>query len=285
MITLSRERVEHLRNERYHRLPSLRLRTEDDAVRFVDEVGFCLLFPVQRIELPSLWEAVNGGRRPVPRHHDDYELGLTWEWKDTLPSQKQVFYGKILRGKGTLISLSLLPCFYALSKNYGGLDDYLIEYEEGRMSEEAKRIYEVLLEQGASPTGVLRREAGLWGKSNTSRFDRALTELQRGLKIAKVGISDTNRWRYSYVYDLLLRWLPQVPRQAREITRAEAKRRLILTYLETVVVATADQIARLFGWEPEWTARGIRLLIEERLVDEAEVEGVSGKVLAWVGAL
>ncbi|MFQ6058429.1 MAG: DNA glycosylase AlkZ-like family protein [Anaerolineae bacterium] len=278
-MTLTQAQVEQLRNERYHRLPARRLRSEDDAVRFVDEVGFCLLFPVQGMELPSLWEAINGCRRPVPRHHDDYELGLTWRWKDTLPSQKRIFYGKILKGKATLISLALLPYFYALSENYGDLDDYLLEYEDGLLSEEAKRIYEVLLERGASPTGVLRREAGLWGKSNMARFDRALVELQRGLKIAKVGISDANRWGYSYVYDLLPRWLPHVPKQAREITRAEARQRLITKYLDTVVVATADQMARLFGWEREWVAGALRRLIEEGLVTQVEVEGLTGEYL------
>jgi len=277
---LTLEEIERRRVEIYRLRPELHLRTEEEAARWIDQVGFCLLFPVKGIELPNLWEAVCGRRRVLTSEHHTEGMDETWTWKDTLPARKRVFYAKLLRGKATLVSMKLLPYFYALSENFGEIDDYLQEYEDGLLSDEAKRVYEALIRHGGpASTGILRREAGLSGKANMTRFDRAIHELQRGLKIAKVGISQTNAWRYSYVYDLFVRWLPEVPQQARHITRSQAMRRLVTQYLTTVVAAEEERIAWLFRWDPEPTARLIRRMLEEGLIRRVHVAGLPGEFL------
>jgi len=273
---LSPEEIEGRRRRNYHLLPELAVRSEEAARDFVDEVGLCFLFPVAGAELPNLWEAVNGGRRELPRRNFDHLLRMTWNWKDTLPSKRQVFYAKLIRQKPTLVSLSLLPCFYALSDNYGEPDDYLESYRQGRMSEEAKRIYEILLERGPSSTGALRREASLWGWHNSTRFERALRELQAGLKIAKCGISDANRWGYSYVYDLLPRFLPEEVARGLETSSRQGMRMIMTKYIETVVAATPQQVARLFGWSPERTKAAADSLLDQGTLVEAEVSGEEG---------
>jgi len=157
------EQIEAIRDLRYHRTPALRVRTEQQARQFVDQVGFCFLFGDKTTEIPTLWAAVCGSRRPMPHHHHDADIGRTWRWKDTLPSRGEIYYGKLLRKKPTLVSLSLLPCFYALSPNYGDVEDYLLQYEEGKLSSEARNVYEALLEHGAMATSRLRQLAGLSG--------------------------------------------------------------------------------------------------------------------------
>jgi hypothetical protein len=275
------QHIERQRQVIYRLRPDLRLRTEEEAAQWVDACGFTLLFPVKNFELPNLWEAICGRRRALTSEHYSEGMDETWTWKDTLPARKRIFYAKILRGKATLISLQMLPYFYALSENFGEIDDYLLEYEDGRLTDEAKRVYEALLHHGQpASTGILRREAGLDGKANMTRFDRAVYELQRGFKIAKVGISETNAWKYSYVYDLFIRVFPDVPGQAREITRGQAMRRLVTQYLSTVVVASEQQIGRLFGWEPEATTRLIERMIGEGSIEPVEVEGVPDLLLA-----
>ena len=269
------------RAERYRQQPHLRVQTQDEALRFLNEAGLCLLFSARDIELPSLWGALCGGDRPVPRHHNDRELGLAWRWKDTLPVERAVLYGKHLRKKPVFISLELAPFFYALSPNYGDLyQDYLEDYRDGRLSIEAKSVYEVLLERGALPTSRLRLDAGLGGSSNAARFDRALAELQMTFRIAKVAISDANRWSYCYVYDLLPRHLPEVVERAREITGRLARETILLHYLQTVVAATPQQVSRLFGWEPRDVDRlAERLAGEGKLRSGVRVEGLSGEHL------
>ncbi len=275
------ERVEALRDRRGRRLPELRLRDEDDALRFVDEVGFCYLFAARGFAMPTLWEAICGEARAVPPHHDDPALGKTWSWKDTLPARKACFYGKILRKTPTLVSLAFLPHFYALSPNYGDLDDYLAEYEEGRLSAEAKWVYEAILRGGPQSTTRLRKGAGLEGRANMVRFDRAIAELQAGLKIVKVGISDANAWGYCYIYDLVLRQYPELAAQARAIPSTFAEDTLLLRYLESTLCVTAAEVARLFGWEP-WRMERLlaRLTASDQLCTNVRLSGREGAFLA-----
>ena len=282
---ISRERLESLREGRYRQRPSLRLRNEPDAVEFLNDVGMCLLFSAKSIELPTLWGAICGEDRPLPRHHDDYELGLAWNWKDSIPERREVLYGKFIKNKPVFIALGLVPSFYALSDNYGELDDYLEEYQAGRMSEEAKRIYETLLEHGALPTSELRRKAGISSKGAARLFDRAITELQMGFKIVKVGTSDVNRWKYCYVYDLFIRQFPEQVAAARHISQDGAAATILTRYLQTVIAARPARVRRLFGWD-DWRLERIvsQLSQSGQLETAVGVEGTSDKFLALAGA-
>lgn len=274
---LSAQALAERRAVRYRQIPSLRVRNEEEALAFLNDVGICLLFSAQDVELPTLWGAISGSDRELTEDRYDEALGWAWEWKDTLAIAGRILYGKYLRKKPVFISLDLVPHFYALSGNYGELDDYLEEYREGRLSDEARRVYEALLEHGALPTSRLRREARLYGHDLAPRFERALTELQMGFKIVKVGISDANRWKYCYVYDLFLRRFPEQAAAARSISSTEAMRTILCRYLSTVVAATPEQVIRLFGWEP-WRLEQIvaRLAREGIIRTDVEVEGQKG---------
>jgi hypothetical protein len=278
---LTLESLQAARAERYRQRPHLRVHTQEEALSFLNDVGICLLFSARDLQIPSLWGALCGEDRPVPQHHDDRELGLAWRWKDELPVAGKVLYGKFLRKKPVFVSLDLAANFYALSPNYGNpAEDYLQDYRDGRLSVEAKQVYQVLLEQGALPTSRLRREAGLSGKANASRFDRALAELQMDWRIAKVAISDANRWGYCYVYDLLPRHFSGVVEAAREITGRQARETILLRYLQTVVAATTREVVKLFGWQPGDVDRlATRLADGGQLHRDVHIEGLQGEHL------
>lgn len=276
--------VDVLREERairYRQRPHLRVRDENQALEFLNDVGISLLFGNKDMELPTLWGAICGDDRPLPGTNRDRNLNLAWTWKDRLPIAGKVLYGKFLRKKPVFISLDLAPSFYALSPNYGNLaEDYLQDYEDGRLSVEARQVFEVLLDQGALPTSRLRREAGLGGKANAGRFDRALAELQMDFRISKVSISDANRWGYCYVYDLLPRHFAQVVEASRHIGGNEAREAILVRYLRSVVAATPQQVARLFDWQPGDVERLVaRLAAQGRVRAEVHIEGLPGEHL------
>jgi hypothetical protein len=282
--TFTSESLARVRALRYRQQPNLRVQTEADALEFLNEAGLCLLFSANNIELPSLWGALCGEDRPLPKHHDSRELGLAWRWKDSLPIEGKVLYGKFLRKRPVFISLELAPFFYALSPNYGDpTEDYKEDYFDGRLTVEAKQVYEALLEQGALPTSRLRREAGLSGKSNASRFDRALAELQMDFRITKVAISDANRWSYCYVYDVLPRHFDQITLDSRSISGPEAQKVILLAYLKTVVAITPRQVSSLFGWTPSDVERlAHKLAGTEQLHRDVPIEGLKGQYLVSV---
>jgi hypothetical protein len=271
------EDILRIREYNYHRTPERRLQTVEDARIFVDEVGFCHFWPIKGIEMPSLFHAIAGRVREVPNEHGDPDLSKCWGWKDDSLDKRWWYYGKLLRRRATLVSLEFLPDFYACSENFGGLTDYLAEYEDGLMTAEAKAIYEALLDHGPLDTIRLRRESRMSADSAKSRFDRGLVELQVGLKVLPIGVARTGAWNYAFNYEIVQRHFPDLPQQARHIKRNEARRALVSRYLDNVVAADRKMIAKVFHvlkWTKRDLERTIETLIEEGAVREVEVEGM-----------
>ena len=226
--------------------PELRLNTVEQAIAFVNQRGFIYFWPISGILFPSLWAAV-AGNRPVADKHDD-PGHITWRWKDNLLGQRKWYYAKILRGKATLISLDLLPYFYALSENFGDPEqDYLQLYQEGLLSREARLIYEALLREGPLDTVTLRRAVPT---SSASPFERALTQLQRDFKILPVGVAASGPWRYSFIYEPVHRHYPHLIEQSKAIGRPEARQKLLLTYFMALGEGDPAGANKLFQWKP-----------------------------------
>jgi len=250
---ISKASYESYRAQTFRLNRGVQLRSEEDALRYVDERGFVYFWPIKGVDLPSLWVAV-AGRRPVADRHDD-PGHVTWGWKDRLLPARRWYYAKLLRGKATMVSLATVPYFYALSENYGDPRDYLLDYEAGRLGVEAKQVYEALLEHGALDTLALRREAHLTSRDSNTRFERALVELQRGLRILPVGVAEAGRWNYAFIYELVDRWFPQVVEQARAIGRGQARAHLIDLLLQSVGAASEAQMVQLFHWRKDEVAK------------------------------
>jgi hypothetical protein len=276
--------IRRAREHNYRRTAERRLHTVEDAQAFVDEVGFCHFWPIKGVETPNLFHAIAGRVRPVPMEHDDPDIGKCWGWKDQSLDKKWWYYGKLLRRRATLVSLEMLPYFYALSENYGSLDDYLQEYEDGCMTAEARAIYEAILESGPLDTVRLRREARMSAESAKSRFDRALLELQVELKILPIGVAEAGAWNYAFIYELFQRWFPEIPQQARAIKRSAARRVLVQRYLDNVVAADQGMIAKVFHvlkWTPKELERTVDVLLQEGVLREMTLEGQDAGYLVY----
>jgi hypothetical protein len=271
------DEILHQREFNYRRTPERRVQTVEEARAFVEEVGFCHFWPIKDIEMPNLFHAIAGRVRPVPKEHDDPDISKCWGWKDQSLGQRWWYYGKLLRRRATMVSLDLLPTFYALSENYGSLDDYLMEYEDGRMTAEARAIYEAILEHGPLDTVRLRREARMSAESAKSRFERGLVELQVGLKVLPIGVAHASAWNYSFTYEIVQRYFPELPEQARNIKRSGAQHALLLKYLDNVVAADRAMIAKVFHvlkWTLTELDRTIAALLEDGALQEMGVKGV-----------
>ena len=276
MTSLTKHTVTDRREVRYRRRMNLRVTKQEQAVEFVNDMGFCFLFPIQKVEMPSLWDAVAGRVMKTTNKHSGYEIERTWGWKDEALGQRVWFYGKLLRSRATLVSLDFLPNFYALSENYGDYEhDYLDEYHTGALSAEAKTIYEALLKNGALDAIRLRRESRMSAETSKPRFEKALTELQIGLKVLPIGIAPAGAWRYAFIYEILPRWLPDIPDRARSISRTEARRLILDQYLHNVIASPLASVARLFGWKLDDTQQiAAGLAAQGRVELDVKVAGI-----------
>lgn len=282
MPELSLDRLAAYRARTFRLPPELRLKTVTDAIQFVNERGFIFFWPIKGVALPNLWTAV-AGDRPVADQHDD-PGHVTWSWKDDMLDKRRWYYAKLLRGKATMVSLEVVPYFYALSENFGDPEqDYLQLYEDGLLSQPAKAIYEALLREGPLDTVNLRRKIRMTSKSSNSPFERGLVELQRDLKILPVGIARTGAWRYSFIYELVHRYYPDLPEHARAITRKEARHKLTTLYFNAVGAATAADVRRLFQWKTAEVERTLQAIMEsDRLRDGYTLQGRAGEHLVTI---
>jgi hypothetical protein len=268
MPILDLKKLQTHRTRTFNLPPSKRLSSPTQAVTFVKKRGFVYFWPIKGIDMPSLWTAV-AGDRPVADKHDD-PGHITWGWKDGALDKKVWYYAKILRKKATMISLDIAPYFYALSENYGSPEeDYLLTYEEGRMTQAAKQVYETLLKEGALNTLDLRKAANL-SNAKDSEFNKAIEYLQSDFKILPVGVSDAGAWKYSFIYQIVPRHFPDLPEQARKIGEGEARAKLLELYFESVGAAQERDAVKLFGWKKDLVTRAIVRLVEKRVLVEAE---------------
>ena len=251
--------LEIFRRLTFRLAPELKLRDVEDAVAFVRERGFVYFWPIKEVLFPSLWTAV-AGNRPVADAHDD-PGHVTWGWKDCMLGKRRWYYAKVLRGKATMIDLEVLPYFYALSENYGEPEaDYLQLYADGLLSQPAKLIYEMLLRGGAMDTVHLRQAVHMTRRSSDSAFARGMTELQREFRILPVGVSQSGGWRYSFIYEPVHRHFPDLPEQARDIGRGEAREKLACLYFRAVGAATEGAMRKFFQWKPADVKRTLETL-------------------------
>lgn len=242
------EPVQAYRLSTFRLLPGSRIEHREQAIDFVNQRGFVYFWPIKDIVFPSLWTAV-AGNRPVADEHDD-PGHITWGWKDSLLGGQAWYYAKVLRKRATMISMEMAPYFYALTENYGvPEEDHLILYEQGRLTQEAKVIYEVILDHGPLDTIALRKKARMASPESDSRFNKALADLQADFKIVPVAVTQAGAWRYAFAYDITARHYPQIPEQARFIGEREARRVLAERYFLSLGAARTGDLTRLMGWK------------------------------------
>ncbi|MGB8980346.1 MAG: crosslink repair DNA glycosylase YcaQ family protein [Anaerolineales bacterium] len=278
MPSLDLKKLNSHRARTFRLPPAPRVTSPKAALQYVDERGFIYFWPIKGIDLPSLWTAVAGNRVVADKHDDPGHV--TWGWKDNALGKRIWYYAKILRGKATLISLEAAPYFYALSENYGSPEeDYLLAYEEGRLTQSAKQVYEALLKEGALNTIDLRKTAKLTN-ARESEFNKALEVLQKDFKILPVGVAKVGAWKYAFIYEIVTRHYPDLAEQARFISEGQARTKLVEFYFNSVGAAQERDVNRLFGWPKELTARTIAGLIDKQKLVKTEHPKQKGE---WLG--
>ncbi|MBI2932883.1 MAG: hypothetical protein HYY16_14655 [Planctomycetes bacterium] len=193
------------------------VRTYGDALRFIQEAGMAFVFPDKRVSLPSLWGAVGGDPRSA-MGEDDWEwtkqVARAWDLKDELGARRGAYFGRFLRGKGTLIALDLLAPLATLVRS----DDNLLPA--------AREAYERLGRVGELSSLRLRESLRLHGAGGNAQFDKVLLQLYRRLLIATVGTDDSETHWPAAVVDRLEHAFPKVVSQAARFTREKAMARV-----------------------------------------------------------
>lgn len=244
-----------------------RVRTSEQLLRMVDDLGFCFAFTLRPGDAK-----IPAGFDHLSTNDEGRKWGWMWEWKDSLAADRKLYYGALLVRKPTFVSLALLPQFYATFGRAGEPDDHLEDLRAGRLSEISRRIVDHLNANGETQTKRMRAALGIVSKEGKRDYDKAMDEVQRLMYVARVRAVGEGREDYNYTYDLFVRRYPEAVKKAERISSEEATPTLLERTLELAGAVTERQLARLFEWDEQRTARAIRRLEEQKKLVRA-VEG------------
>jgi hypothetical protein len=245
------EEIEVYRDRTWRRDPECRVEDVHSAERFIEDVGFCEALTDSRRPGPSLYVAVCGRRDAhMPRNvQKDPESRLAWTIKDDVMRRGRCFYGKVLRGRSTFIAARLLPFFNSLwgvpRKN-----------EKKYLSSDSQLILKIMRNEWEMGTRDLREASGI---KERTRFDKALTELQKTLKVIPSDV----------LYEPTFTYIWSIP-EARfadqlsvVVDRELAVTEIARAYLSAAGMTVRGELARVTGLRSPEAGLGNWALVDE----------------------
>ena len=245
------EEIEAYRDRMWRRDPEYQVEDVHVAERFIEDVGFCEALTDSRRPGPSLYVAVCGRRDAhMPRNvQKDPESRLAWNIKDDVMRRGRCFYGKVLRGRATFIAPRLLPFFNAIwgvsRKN-----------EKKYLSSDSQLILKVMRREWEMGTRDLREASGI---KERARFDKALAQLQKALKVIPSDV----------LYEPTFTYIWSIPEarfedQLGEVVDAEvALKEIARAYLSAAGMTIRGELARVTGLRSPDAGLGNWALVDE----------------------
>ena len=249
------EEIEVYRDRLWRRDPENRVEDVYSAERFIEEVGFCSTLTDSRRPGPSLFVAVCGRRDAhSPRNvQKDPESRLAWTLKDEIMRRGRCFYGKVLRGQATFISPRLISAFNSLLGCTRSAENKVL-------SKDAQAILKVLRREWEMATRDLRQESGI---TERARFDKALTQLQRSLKVIPSDV--LYEPTFTYIWSVPEARFPEQMKMS--IKREQALRDVAEAYLVGAGMTLRGELARVTGLGSPQAGLGNWALVDEGIAE------------------
>ena len=236
--------LHQLRREKW-RLDGKAIQTIESARAFLEDVGFCLMYPQRPVLLvPTFIGAFVGSddRLPEWQHaFKDPRAAQATELMVRLLREKTAFEANLFEeNNGFLVAASVFPYFYALM---GERNPKQAPKAGSRSlySALACDVFSLIQREGAlSKQKLLERLGG--GLSNAA-LDKSLAELWSKLRITRVDYSASE----GSVWDLLYRWEPDAVKEGVGLSVPEALSALLSKYLDCVVAVDQAELEAFFG--------------------------------------
>ena len=245
------EEIEVHRDRMWRRDPENCVEDVYAAERFIEDVGFCEALTDSRRPGPSLYVAVCGRRDAhMPRNvQKDPESRLAWTIKDEVMRRGKCFYGKVLRGRSTFIAPRLVPYFNSL----WGIPQRM---EKKTLSADAQIILRVMRREWEMATRDLRDASGI---AERARFDKAMTQLQKSLKIIPSDV--LYEPTFTYIWSITEARFPEELKQ--NVKREDAMKEIARAYLIGAGMTLRRELARVTGLSAPEAGLGNWGLVDE----------------------
>jgi predicted DNA-binding protein len=220
------------------------IRTLEEAREFMDEIGFCLMYPVRPAKLvPTFIGAIVGSDVDLPfqqQAFSDPRSEQATQLMIGLLRNRFAFESNTFGETPLLFSASVFPYFYATVTDYNPKQP---PKKRGRENPSPLAVdtFRLLQRQGAMNKQRLRTELG--GDLSEAGIDHALHALWSALKITRIDYSRQT----GAVWDLLYRWDPKIVDEGCHISVGEALSALLSQYIDSVIAADQNEIEDFFS--------------------------------------
>jgi len=236
--------LQQQRREKW-RLDGKPIQTIEEARSFLEDVGFCLMYPRRpTLLVPNFIGAFVGAddRLPEWQHaFKDPRAAQATELMVRLLRERTAFEANLFdENNGLLVAASVFPYLYALMgernpkqpPKAGSRSPY---------SALACDAFGVIQHEGALSRRRLLEKLG--GGLSTAALDKALTELWSKLRITRVDYMASE----GSVWDLLYRWAPEAVKEGVGLSVPEALSALVSKYLDCVIALEQAELEIFFG--------------------------------------
>jgi len=243
---LAPDAVEKLRWETFGHRRTQCLQSPEYQVRFTQQRGFVLLFPVIGLRYPSMLEATVG--RPLLDFSWDERTRSMSAWHAQTLRSRKVGQSAVLAGQTCAVSPNYLAQFFRVSELPGELTDCDRLKELGNVGIDVVHVAKAIDEHGPLASAELAKKCAMGQAAALPRFTKAITEAQRHLLIVEVDSAEGDDGEPQAVYDLLPRAFPAVVKKSRNLSAQAAREHIVCRYLRNVLLDAAHEMARILGW-------------------------------------
>lgn len=257
------------------RLDGKPIRTIEQARAFLEDVGFCSMYPRRpALLVPTFIGAFVGAEDRLPEWQHafkDPRATQATELMVRLLRERSAFEANLFEeNNGLILAASVFPYFYALMGERNPKQPPK-PGTRSPYSQLACDAFALIQRDGALSKQKLLERLG--GGTSTAALDKALAELWSKLRLTRVDYSE----REGSVWDLLYRWAPEPVKEGVGLSIPEALSALLSKYLDCVIAVEPSELEVFFG---NFLARskvkeGVNALLTARELSFVHVGGKS----------
>jgi len=241
---MTEQELQQQRNEKW-RLDARPIRTLDEAREWIEDVGFCTMYPMKPpVLLPTFIGAYAGSDDRLPTWQHAFSDPRTAPATELMVRmlRERVCYETNLYGENNfLMAASVFPYFYSLVGDRNPRQDPKDLGKAVRFSQLSRDAFG-LIQKESGPVSRERFREILGGDLSSAALDRALNELWSKLKITRVDYNP----KEGPFWDALYRWSPSAVKEGSRLSIGESISALISKYLDCVVAAEQREIENFF---------------------------------------
>jgi len=234
--------LQQLRREKW-RLDGRPIRTIEQARVFLEEVGFCTMYPQRpALLVPTFVGAFAGSEERLPdwRHaFADPRAREATELMVRMLRERSAYEANLFEeNNGFLMGATVFPYFYALK---GERNPKQAPRARSPYSQLACDAFAIIQNDGAISKQKLLEKLG--GGLSVAALDKALAELWSRLRITRVDYKSSE----GSVWDLLYRWAPDAVKEGVGLSVPEALSALVSKYLDSAIAVEQTELEIFFS--------------------------------------